>query len=73
MLEPQAYGEAIADVYDDWYGDVSDVAGTVTTVTALAAGGAVLELGIGTGRLALPLHAAGVEVLENHGVEAWIL
>jgi len=67
VLEPQAYGEAIADVYDDWYGDVSDVAGTVTSVTALAAGGAVLELGIGTGRLALPLHAAGVEV---HGVDA---
>jgi SAM-dependent methyltransferase len=62
-----AYGEAIADVYDDWYADVSDVEGTVAAVAALAAGGPVLELGIGTGRIALPLRAAGVEV---HGVDA---
>ncbi len=33
----------------------------------LAAGGPVLEFGIGTGRLALPLTAGGLEV---HGVEA---
>jgi SAM-dependent methyltransferase len=67
MLEPAAYGDAIADVYDDWYADVSDVEGTVAAVAALAAGGPVLELGIGTGRIALPLAAAGVEV---HGVDA---
>lgn len=67
MGDPAAYGEAFADVYDDWYGEVSDVAGTVTTVARLAEGGPVLELGIGTGRLALPLVAAGVEV---HGVDA---
>ena len=67
MLEPAAYGDAIADVYDDWYADVSDVEGTVAAVVDLAAGGPVLELGIGTGRIALPLAAAGVEV---HGVDA---
>lgn len=67
MIEPSAYGEAIADVYDDWYADVSDVEGTVAAVARLAAGGPVLELGVGTGRLALPLAAAGVEV---HGVDA---
>lgn len=67
VLPPDAYGEAFADVYDDWYADVSDVEGTVATITRLAAGGPVLELGIGTGRLALPLAAAGVEV---HGVDA---
>jgi SAM-dependent methyltransferase len=67
MLEPAAYGDAIADVYDDWYGDVSDVEGTVAAVVELADGGPVLELGVGTGRLALPLAAAGVEV---HGVDA---
>ncbi len=66
-VDPSAYGEAIADLYDDWYGDVSDVAGTVETVARLAGGGPVLELGIGTGRIALPLAAAGVEV---HGVDA---
>ena len=67
VLEPEAYGDAIADVYDDWYADVSDVEGTVATVAALAGGGPVLELGIGTGRLALPLRADGVAV---HGVDA---
>lgn len=66
-LDPAAYGEAIADVYDDWYAEVSDVDGTVATVMALADGTPVLELGIGTGRIALPLRAAGVEV---HGVDA---
>jgi SAM-dependent methyltransferase len=67
VLDPSAYGEAFADVYDDWYGDISDVEGTVETVRALAGGGPVLEIGIGTGRLALPLQAAGLEV---HGVDA---
>jgi SAM-dependent methyltransferase len=65
MLDPSAYGEGIADVYDEWYADVSDVEGTVATVVAL--GGPVLELGVGTGRIALPLAAAGLEV---HGVDA---
>jgi SAM-dependent methyltransferase len=64
---PASYGDAFADVYDDWYAGASDVAGTVARVAALAAGGRVLELGIGTGRLALPLAAAGCEV---HGVDA---
>jgi SAM-dependent methyltransferase len=62
MHDPASYGDAIADVYDDWYADVSDVEGTAAAVRALAAGGPVLELGIGTGRLALPLAAAGVTV-----------
>jgi SAM-dependent methyltransferase len=66
-MDPAAYGDAIADVYDDWYGDVSDVEGTVETIAALAGGGPVLELGIGTGRLALPLAAHGLEV---HGIDA---
>lgn len=65
--DPAAYGEAIADVYDEWYADASDIEGTVATLAALAAGSPVLELGIGTGRLALPLAAAGVEV---HGIDA---
>ena len=67
MLGPEAYGEAFADVYDDWYADVSDVEATVDAIVRLAGGGRVLELGVGTGRLALPLRAAGVDV---HGVDA---
>lgn len=62
-----SYGDAFADVYDDWYRDVSDVASTVRTVTELARGGRVLELGVGTGRIAIPLAAAGCSVT---GVDA---
>ena len=64
------YGRSFADVYDDWYREVSDVDATVARVAALAArrgGGRVLELGVGTGRLALPLAARGLAVT---GVDA---
>ena len=54
------YGDRFADVYDDWYHDVTDTEGCVEAVAALASGGPVLELGVGTGRLALPLARRGV-------------
>jgi SAM-dependent methyltransferase len=60
---PSTYGDRFADVYDDWYGDVSDVDATVERVAALAAAagsGRVLELGGGSGRLAVPLAARGI-------------
>lgn len=60
--DDRSYGDGFADVYDDWYADITDVGATTATLADLAAGGAVLELGVGTGRLALPLAAAGVEV-----------
>lgn len=50
-----SYGSAFADVYDDWYEDVSDIDATVADLVALAGSGPVLELGVGTGRLAIPL------------------
>jgi SAM-dependent methyltransferase len=67
---PASYGDGMADVYDDWYADVSDVEATVALLGALHAGGPdgpVLELAVGTGRLAVPLAASGIEV---HGVDA---
>jgi SAM-dependent methyltransferase len=66
-FDASTYGERFADVYDDWYGAISDLEGTVAAVAALAGGTPVLELGIGTGRVALPLAARGVEV---HGIDA---
>ncbi len=60
---PQTYGDAFADVYDDWYRGVSDVEATVDLLAGLAGDGPVLELGVGTGRLAIPLAATGVEVV----------
>jgi SAM-dependent methyltransferase len=68
--EANTYGDRFADVYDDWYADVTDVDACVARVGALVAacgGGPVLELGVGSGRLAVPLAATGVEV---HGVDA---
>lgn len=67
---PSSYGDGFADVYDDWYADVSDVAATVAglaELVAAAGGGRVLELGVGTGRLAVPVAGHGLEV---HGVDA---
>lgn len=66
-FDASTYGERFADVYDEWYGDVSDVGATVEAVVRLAAGGPVLELGVGTGRLAVPLAERGLEV---HGIDA---
>jgi SAM-dependent methyltransferase len=60
--EPSSYGDAFADVYDEWYGTVSDVASTVETLRSLAGDGPYLELGIGTGRIALELAATGARV-----------
>jgi trans-aconitate methyltransferase len=62
-----SYGEAFADVYDDWYRDVSDVGATVQALVGLAGEDPVLELGVGTGRLALPLTNEGLDV---HGIDS---
>jgi SAM-dependent methyltransferase len=59
---PATYGEGFADVYDDWYGDLEGLDDAVATLAALAGGGRVLELGVGSGRLAIPLAAGGTEV-----------
>ena len=64
--EPATYGDRIADVYDDLYQDMFDIDGAVALLEELAGGGPALELAIGTGRIALPLHARGVEV---HGID----
>jgi SAM-dependent methyltransferase len=59
---PSTYGDGFADVYDDWYADVSPPEATASFVNERT-GGPVLELGSGTGRLAGPLQAAGVAVV----------
>ena len=57
------YGEAFADVYDRWYAGVSDAAATARFVDARCGAGPVLELGVGSGRLARPLAALGRRVV----------
>lgn len=52
---PPLYGDTFADVYDEWYEHVTDAPATARALHALAGGGNLLELGIGTGRIAIPL------------------
>jgi SAM-dependent methyltransferase len=61
---PETYGERIADVYDNLFAGVSDVPATVAFLDGLVSTrpARVLELAVGTGRLAIPLAARG------HGV-----
>ncbi len=68
------YGDRIAAVYDQWYtADFGfDPSPAVELLATLAGTGRVLELGIGTGRVALPLAARGVEVLGIDASEAMV-
>jgi hypothetical protein len=64
---PETYGERIAEVYDEWFHPPTSATDTVEFLAVLAGDGPVLELAIGTGRIALPLAARGIEV---HGIDA---
>jgi SAM-dependent methyltransferase len=59
------YGEEWAAEYDEIHGEL-DPSAAVETIAELAAGGPVLELAIGTGRIALPLKERGVDI---HGLD----
>ena len=67
--KPKTYGELNAERYDAMYDDamVAETRDSVETLAELAGGGKVLELAIGTGRVALPLAARGLSV---YGIEA---
>jgi len=56
----ETYGERVAGVYDDWYTHVDPHA--IDRLAELAGTGRVLELGIGTGRIALPLATRNIDV-----------
>lgn len=71
--DEQSYGEGFADVYDEWYADVTDVDATVRRIVDVTRGeGRVLELGVGTGRLAVPMAAAGLRVVGIDSSEAML-
>lgn len=65
QFDEHTYGERIAEVYDRFFSDVDEAA--IDLLEELAGGGPVLELGVGTGRIALPLHERGVKVV---GIDA---
>jgi SAM-dependent methyltransferase len=63
------FGEPVAERYDESAADMFEAAvvdSTVDFLADLAGQGSALELGIGTGRIALPLARRGVRV---HGIE----
>lgn len=56
------YGRSFADVYDDWYGS-EDPRSLVSLIGSRCRSGRILELGAGTGRVAIPLAEAGHRVI----------
>jgi SAM-dependent methyltransferase len=66
-VDPGAYGRTWATDYDELYEQRDDVSTVVSMVGELTPAGNILEFGVGTGRLALPLAAAGHSVT---GVDA---
>ncbi len=66
--DERVYGERIAAIYDDLYENAFDTAGAVAFLAERSRGfegrgeGDVLELAVGTGRIALPLAQRGVRV-----------
>lgn len=65
--DPAAYGRAVAHDYDSLYSTVPETDEAVALLAELSEGGPILEMGIGTGRLALPLQARGIEVTGIEG------
>ena len=63
--DPEFFGAHWAGIYDE--GGELDPGPAVEFLTGLAGGGRVLELAVGTGRVALPLAARGIPV---EGIEA---
>jgi len=65
--DPGAYGGHWADVYDHFHESRLATDPTVEFLAQLAGSEPVLELGVGTGRVAVPLAERGLEV---HGIDA---
>lgn len=72
---PDSYGERLAGIYDEWVVRLQDdtdktvdyLAGLSKRIGAATGNADLIELGVGTGRVALPLSAAGHSVT---GVDA---
>ena len=66
-LDPSAYGRHWANDYDELFEGRDDPAAVVGLVSRVVPEGPILELGVGTGRLAMPIAASGRRVT---GVDA---
>ena len=69
---PETYGDRIASRYDSLYESELDTDAAVEALARLAGSGPVLELAIGTGRLAIPLAQRGIDVRGIDASEAMV-
>ena len=60
---PGTYGSSFADVYDRWYGGITDATATARFTAERCTTSSILELGVGTGRLVGELQAQGLTVI----------
>jgi SAM-dependent methyltransferase len=65
QYDDTTYGDRISETYDAFYSGFDSA--SIELLVELAGNGAALELGIGTGRIALPLYERGVSV---QGIDA---
>ena len=68
--DEETYGRLFSDIYDTFYPSFD--ADALDSLEALASGGRILELGVGTGRVALPLAERGLDVTGLDASEAMI-
>ncbi|WP_116048492.1 class I SAM-dependent methyltransferase [Amycolatopsis palatopharyngis] len=66
QVKPEAYGEALSEVYDRMYPSMETPQTVDFIVSLLDPGARVVEFGAGTGRIAIPLAGKGFDV---HAVE----
>ena len=69
---PETYGDRIAPLYDELYERELDTDAAVDALARLAGPGPVLELAIGTGRLAVPLAKRGIDISGIDASEAMV-
>jgi SAM-dependent methyltransferase len=67
VYDSATYGDRWAQVYDEWIVERFSWPGDVDFLAGFAGGGRALELGVGTGRLAIPLAERGIDVV---GIDA---
>ncbi|MEV7601337.1 class I SAM-dependent methyltransferase [Kitasatospora sp. NPDC089797] len=63
MNAPPQYGTAVASVYDSLIGSAVPVGQTVERLRPYVTGARVLEIGVGTGRVALPVSALAARLV----------
>jgi SAM-dependent methyltransferase len=69
---PETYGDRIASRYDSLYESELDTDAAVEALARLAGSGPVLELALGTGRLAIPLAQRGIDIRGIDASEAMV-